>query len=76
MDRVQVVVVVESHTDNALPLGSFNSLPSSMPQQLGTPLLSLGRNTEGNQVFLPSSWISDLLGPTLRASCLISALGQ
>ena len=53
MDRVQVVVVVESHTDNALPLGSFNSLPSSMPQQLGTPLLSLGRNTEGNRVFCP-----------------------
>jgi hypothetical protein len=36
VDRVSVVVVVESHTANALFLGSSISLLSSMPQALET----------------------------------------
>lgn len=38
MDRVSVVVV-ESHKNSALPLGSSISLLSSIPQMLGTHLL-------------------------------------
>jgi hypothetical protein len=36
VDRVEVVVVVESHTDNALFLGLFISLLSSGPRTLET----------------------------------------
>ena len=71
MDRVSVVVVVESHTDSALFLGSSISLLSSIPQMLGAHSrspTSPGGDRRGTQETRCSSTdgIIGLLSPALR----------